>query len=44
MFFQDRIKNILPTDRVLEIGPGADPHPRSNVLLEKKFGTEEEYS
>lgn len=44
MFFQDRIKNILPTDRVLEIGPGADPHPRSNVLLEKKFGTEEEYA
>jgi SAM-dependent methyltransferase len=44
MFFQDRIKNIKPGDRVLEIGPGADPHPRSNVLLEKKFGSEAEYA
>jgi SAM-dependent methyltransferase len=43
MFFKDRIKNIKPTDRVLEIGPGADPYFRSDVLLEKKFGTEEEY-
>lgn len=43
MFFNDRIKNIKPTDKVLEIGPGADPHPRSNVLLEKKFGSEDEY-
>jgi SAM-dependent methyltransferase len=44
MFFQDKIKNIKPSDRVLEIGPGADPHPRSNVLLEKKFGSEAEYA
>ncbi|HET6227330.1 MAG TPA: class I SAM-dependent methyltransferase [Bacteroidia bacterium] len=44
MFFQDRIKNIKPTDKVLEIGPGADPHPRSNVLLEKKFANEAEYA
>jgi SAM-dependent methyltransferase len=43
MFFKDRIKNIKPSDRVLEIGPGADPYFRSDVLLEKKFGTEEEY-
>jgi SAM-dependent methyltransferase len=44
MFFQDRIKNIKPTDKVLEIGPGADPHPRSNVLLEKKFASDDEYA
>jgi|SRR3954468_22518262 len=44
MFFQDRIKNIKPTDKVLEIGPGADPYVRSNVLLEKKFGSEDEYA
>jgi SAM-dependent methyltransferase len=44
MFFADRIKGILPGDRVLEIGPGASPHERSDVLLEKKFGTEQEYA
>jgi SAM-dependent methyltransferase len=44
MFFKDRIKNIKPSDRVLEIGPGADPYFRSDVLLEKKFGTQEEYA
>lgn len=37
MFFPERIKSILPTDKVLEIGPGAAPHPRSDVFLEKKF-------
>ena len=43
MFFSERIKNILPTDKVLEIGPGADPHPRADVLLEKKFLTDDEF-
>jgi len=42
MFYPKRIKNILPSDIVLEIGPGADPHKRSDILLEKKFGSEEE--
>jgi SAM-dependent methyltransferase len=37
MFFPERIRNIEPTDRVLEIGPGGSPHPRSDVLLEKNF-------
>lgn len=37
MFFPERIRSIKPTDKVLEIGPGSDPHPRSNVLLEKVF-------
>lgn len=43
MFFANRIKNILPTDRVLEIGPGASPHERSDVLLEKEFETQSDY-
>ncbi len=37
MFFPERIRSIEPTDRVLEIGPGGTPHPRSDVLLEKIF-------
>lgn len=44
MFFSDRIKSILPNDLVLEIGPGADPYERSDVLLEKKFSSEEDYA
>jgi 2-polyprenyl-3-methyl-5-hydroxy-6-metoxy-1,4-benzoquinol methylase len=37
MFFPERIKSISPGDKVLEIGPGGTPHPRSDVLLEKVF-------
>ena len=40
MFFQNRIVSILPTDNVLEIGPGATPYDRSDVFLEKKFASE----
>lgn len=43
MFFPERIKNIGHNDKVLEIGPGADPYFRSDILLEKKYTTEEEY-
>lgn len=43
MFFPDRIKNILPTDKVLEIGPGSNPHPRSDIYLEKIFKDDSEY-
>ena len=43
MFFPERIKSIKASDRVLEIGPGAEPNPRSNVLLEKRYGSQEEY-
>lgn len=43
MFFADRIKSIGQNDRVLEVGPGADPFFRSNVLLELKFDSEAEY-
>ncbi|TFH33511.1 MAG: methyltransferase domain-containing protein [Deltaproteobacteria bacterium] len=42
MFFSGKIKNIKQTDHVLEIGPGGTPHPRSNVLLEKKFDNPDE--
>lgn len=44
MYFPERITRIRPGDRVLEIGPGACPHPRSDVLLEKNFGNEEEHA
>lgn len=43
MFFPERVKSIKPGDKVLEIGPGATPHPKSTIFLEKKFETEEEY-
>ena len=42
MFFPERIQSISKNDLVLEIGPGATPHPRSNVLLEKEYETEQE--
>lgn len=44
MFFPEKIKSIKPSDRVLEVGPGATPFFRSDVLLEKKFDTKEEYT
>jgi SAM-dependent methyltransferase len=37
MFFAKRITGIRPTDRVLEVGPGNAPHPRSDILLELDF-------
>ncbi len=43
MFFPERITQIKLKDRVLEIGPGADPHPRSDVLLEMSFDDPTEY-
>jgi SAM-dependent methyltransferase len=44
MFFPDRITRLAPGHRVLEIGPGADPHPRSDVLLEMAFDDPAEYA
>ncbi len=40
MFFPERIQSIRTGDNVLEVGPGGSPHPRANVLLEKRFGSE----
>lgn len=41
MFFPKKIKSIRPQDRVLEIGPGATPHSRSNAFLEIAFDTDQ---
>jgi predicted SAM-dependent methyltransferase len=41
MFFPELIKSIKSSDLVLEIGPGSDPHPRSNIFLEKNFPNQE---
>jgi len=41
MFFPERIRSIQKGWRVLEIGPGNSPHPRSNVLLERTFDDDE---
>jgi len=41
MFFPDRIRKIGHGDRVLEIGPGNKPHPRADILLERRFAVEE---
>jgi|SRR6185436_18688866 len=43
MFFAERIKNIKPGDKVLEIGPGSTPHPRSDVFLEKIYTDMDEF-
>lgn len=42
MFFPSKIRSITKSDLVLEIGPGADPFKRSDILLEKKFENENE--
>lgn len=41
MQLPEKIRSILPTDKVLEIGPGAMPHPRADMFLEKRFENEE---
>lgn len=42
MFFPEKITSIKESDKVLEIGPGATPHPRSDVFLEIIYDNEEE--
>ena len=37
MFFPERITDIKPGQKVLEVGPGGTPHPRSDVFLERTF-------
>ncbi len=41
MFLHEKIKSILPSDKVLEIGPGGSPYFRSDVLLEMEFQNED---
>ncbi|MFN3751978.1 MAG: class I SAM-dependent methyltransferase [Thiobacillus sp.] len=42
MFFPEKISSILPQDKVLEIGPGSSPHPRSNTFLELNFDSSQD--
>lgn len=42
MFFPHLIKSIRNTDKVLEIGPGATPHIRSDMFLELNYKNETE--
>ncbi len=42
MFFSSLITNIREGDKVLEVGPGANPHPRSDVFLELRFEDDNE--
>jgi len=40
MFFPEKITQIKPADKVLEVGPGSLPHPRSDVFLDKIFNSD----
>ena len=42
MFFPERLKSIKHGCRVLEVGPGGSPHPKSTVFLEKRFLDDDE--
>jgi SAM-dependent methyltransferase len=42
MFFPEKITSIRPQDKVLEIGPGSFPHPRSDAFLELDFDTSQD--
>jgi len=42
MLFPEKITSIRLRDRVLEIGPGSSPHPRSDAFLELDFDTRQE--
>ena len=41
MFHKEKLKSIKSKDYVLEIGPGALPHPRADIYLERNFETDE---
>lgn len=40
MFFPKKITSIRSWDKVLEVGPGGTPHPRSDVFLELTYDSE----
>lgn len=42
MFFPEKIISIRPGDKVLEIGPGSSPHPRSDAFLELDFAADQD--
>jgi SAM-dependent methyltransferase len=37
MFYGHKIRSIGKRDRVLEVGPGSSPHPRSDEFLELRY-------
>jgi SAM-dependent methyltransferase len=41
--FPTRIRSIGSGAKVLDIGPGNSPHPRADILLEKRFSPVEAY-
>jgi SAM-dependent methyltransferase len=41
MFFPERVISFKQSDKVLEIGPGSTPHPRSDVYLELAYESKE---
>ena len=43
MFFPERVKSVRTLDRVLEVGPGATPHPLSQIFLERNFAESEAF-
>ncbi|MFZ5575197.1 MAG: class I SAM-dependent methyltransferase [Pseudomonadota bacterium] len=42
MFFPEKITSIRRQDKVLEIGPGSSPHPRSDAFLELNFDSSQD--
>lgn len=42
MFYAERILSISKTDRILEVGPGGEAHPRADVFLDRAFPDAEE--
>lgn len=42
MIFPEKIASVRPKDKVLEIGPGSSPHPRSDAFLELSFETDQD--
>ena len=41
MQFPEKIVSIKPGDKVLDIGPGGNPHPKATVYLELRMSEEE---
>jgi SAM-dependent methyltransferase len=42
MFYPEKIRSIRKSDKVLEVGPGATPHPRADAFLEYDFSSDAE--
>ncbi|HOX07097.1 MAG TPA: class I SAM-dependent methyltransferase [Planctomycetota bacterium] len=42
MVLHDHLKSLKPSDRVLEVGLGAKPHPRAEVCLDLRYSADAE--